>query len=151
MKKPLIGDVFEIVANLRWYYIQFVGTHLEYGDTIAIVPKSFAERQMSWESHLNSKSVYLIFYPLKACLRHQLCTLVANVPCRFTIPRVLRRPGRIETGGRVVNWMIDQEDGTIRVTETLTEQEKQITLGAGWNHEMLLHRIDEQWQPTMYA
>jgi hypothetical protein len=151
MKRPCEGDLIEIAARNKFYYIQYVGVHPEYGDTIAIVPESYSHSVERPLLLFDNPSCYLIFYPVKASLRHKLIRIIGNGPCRFCVPTTLRRPGRIDSGPVVANWFIDEADGTTRVTERLSQLEKEIPLGAGWNHEMLLNRIDKKWHPRMYV
>lgn len=151
MAKLIEGDLFEIAAREKYYYIQFVGVHKRYGETIAVAPESFNERVIDPILLFENPKCYLIFYPLKTTVRNSLTRPIGNGSCRFGVPQTLRRPGRVDPGPIVANWLIDEPDGSTRITERLSESEKLITLGAGWNHEMLLNRIDQKWHPTMYA
>lgn len=151
MAKPVVGDIFEIEEEGSFYYIQFIGMHAKYGDTIAVVPHSFKAPVENFEKLKECGMIYPVFYPLPTSLRHKLSKFVGNSRLFTEFPTVFRRPGRVDPGPRVANWFIDEADGKTRVVDTLSEKEKWIPIAVGWNHEMLINRIRSKWHPTMWV
>ena len=88
---------------------------------------------------------YMTFYPANLALRHKLVTVVGHLP-PVAIPPVFRRAGMIDRSGKVLTWLLEDENG-IRITEVLTEAESKLDIAMIWNHELLLIRMSQKWKP----
>lgn len=145
-KKLNPGDIGEINVHERWYYIQYLGPHPELIDCVLVIPRVFRQQQTP-EQLVFGDECYPAFYPLRLAVRQKLVKIVVNRTCSRSVPKVLRRPGMIDRDGQIHSWMIDKADGTVDVRQSLSETEKQIPVAGGWNHEMLLLKIESGWRP----
>ena len=120
-------------------YLQYVGRHPEYGDAVMVCPR-LGER-------LNGQTLsdgYVVFYPVTAAMALRLVEVVDH----FTPPKLpqrLRRPGA-RSGLRVDTWVV--EDGTGETVKSkLSEDDLQLPIAVIWNHELLIQRLLEGWNP----
>lgn len=142
VKRAKPGDVLEVEVPEGRIYLQFLGTHPEYGDGVAVRPTpSPAPAQVDEALFENS---YILFYPARAAVNRGLANVVGWLPCGG-IPRRLRRPG-VRVGRRIETWVI--EEGSQEETKRqLSEEELQLPLAVIWNHELLVQRVTEGWRP----
>lgn len=150
------GDVLEVEfpkvpsPEMAWPeggygYLTYVGKSQEYGDAVRVRPGILHERPPINEDLF--KDGYIIFYPANHALKHKLVTVVGQL-APVSIPPVFRRRGGIAKGGKVLNWFIDDENGTIS-TKVLTDAQRLLPMAAIWNHEALLFDISREWKPEM--
>lgn len=136
------GDVLQLRAGDRFAYLHYIGKHPEYGDAVLVSP-GLQERQTS-VARENFVSGYVAFYPAAAGVAQGLVEVVAHLPPP-NLPERLRRAGA-RSGRRVDTWII--EDGSREVVRTkLSEDELRLPIAAIWNHELLVQRIAEGWNP----
>jgi hypothetical protein len=124
-------------------YLTYVGKSQEYGDAVRVRPGVLYERPAITEDLF--KDSYVIFYLANAALRYKLVTVVGQL-APVPMPTVFRRRGGIARGGKVLNWFIDDENGTTS-TEVLTDAQRLLPIAAMWNHEALLFDISREWRP----
>lgn len=138
-----VGDVLQLRAGDRFACLHYIGKHPEYGDAVLVSPK-LQERQVSVTSE-NFAGGYVAFYPAAAAAAQGLVEVIAHLPSP-SLPDRLRRAGA-RSGRRVDTWII--EDGAREVVKvTLSEDELRLPIAAIWNHELLVQRIAEGWNPT---
>jgi len=141
-KRVKAGDILELKAGDRFAYLQYIGRHLEYGDVVLVSPR-LQERQASVTGK-NFADGYIAFYPVAAAITQGLVEVIAHLPPP-NLPKRLRRAGA-RSGRRVDTWII--EDGNREVVKgELSEEELRLPIAAIWNHEMLVQRIAEGWNP----
>ena len=128
-------------------YLQYVGRHETYGDTVRVLPGFFEGRPAN-PCRLAETHAYFAFYPVALAARRGLVTQVAScgVPAGLQRPARLRRAGMREPGGRVRTWVIETAGQGI-VRTSLTDEEKRLPIAAVWNHEFLIQRLTESWLP----
>lgn len=142
-KRVKAGDVLELKAGDRFAYLHYIGKHPEYGDAVLVNPR-LRERQASVTGE-NFSGGYVAFYPVTAAVAQGLVDVVAHLPPP-NLPERLRRAGA-RSGRRVDTWII--EDGSREVVKAkLSEEELRLPIAAIWNHELLVQRIAEGWNPT---
>jgi hypothetical protein len=126
-------------------YLTYVGKSQEYGDAVRVRPGVLYERPPINEDLF--KDSYITFYPANHALKHKLVTVVGQLE-PVPMPTVFRRRGGIARGGKVLNWFIDDENGTTS-TKVLTDVQRQLPIASMWNHEALLFQISKGWKPDM--
>ncbi len=126
-------------------YLTYVGKSQEYDDAVRVRPGILYERPAITEDLF--KDSYVIFYLANAALRYKLVTVVGQL-APVPMPTVFRRRGGIARGGKVLNWFIDDENGTTS-TEVLTDAQRLLPIASMWNHEALLFDISREWRPEM--
>lgn len=142
-KRAKTGDVLEYEVGNDVAYLHYTGKHPEYGDAVFVGPR-LGQRQRKVKNEIFSDS-YLVFYPVNAAISQGLAKIVANI-APPGMPERLRRPGA-RTGRRVDTWII--EDSSDEVVKTkLSEEELRLPIATIWNHEMLLRRVAEGWDPS---
>lgn len=148
------GDVLEVefprvpspeaaFPNGGFGYVAYVGKHPEDGDAIQIRPLVFAVRPQITDELFSESFVAL--YPAHLALKEGLATVVGRVT-PMPMPTIFRRRGGIDRSGKVLNWLIEQENVTIS-RDSLTPAERQLPIASVWNHELLLIRISQGWKP----
>jgi hypothetical protein len=140
------GDVLELQAGSRFAYVQYIGKHPEYGDAILVIP-GFHERETSLTSE-NFADGYVTFYPASAAASQGLVDVVSHLPPP-PVPTRLRRAGR-RSGTQVETWIIEEGAREV-VKEKLSEGELRLPVASIWNHEFLIQRIAERWNPINYG
>lgn len=123
-------------------YLQYLGTHREYGDGVAVSPTAFPCPVPVAENVFGDS--YVVFYPARAAVARGLAKVVGWLPPRG-IPTRLRRPGA-RLGSKVETWIIE-DDSREEVKRQLMEDDLRIPLAVIWNHELLLQRVREGWRP----
>lgn len=124
-------------------YLQYIGKHREYGDTIR-VSQSLKEPCVPVTEELFSRG-YFAFYPVITALNQGLVEVVAHVPAPRP-PERLRRAG-VRSNGDVKTWIV--EDGAQEIVKArLSDEELNLPIAAIWNHEMLVQRVREGWSPS---
>jgi len=137
------GDVLALHASGRLGYLHYIGKHSEYGEAVLVSPKLW-DRQMTVASEIFSGG-YVTFYPATAAIAHHLVEVVGHLPPSI-LPRRFRRPGAI-AGSHVKTWII--EDGVKEVVKVkLSEDELRLPIATIWNHEYLVERLEEGWNPV---
>jgi len=87
---------------------------------------------------------YVGFYPAAAAVAHGLVDVVGHLPPP-NVPLRVRRPGA-RSGQQVNTWIV--EGGTKEyVKTTLSAEELELPIAAIWNHEFLIQRVSEGWDP----
>lgn len=136
------GDVLQLRAGERFAYVHYIGKHPEYGDAVLVSPK-LHEPQASVASAIFAGG-YVAFYPAAAAVAQGLLEVVAHLPPP-SLPERLRRAGA-RSGRRVETWIIEGGDREV-VKAKLSEEDLRLPIAAIWNHELLVQRIAEGWNP----
>ena len=148
------GDVLEVEfpkvpsPEVAWPeggygYLTYVGKHHHNGDTVLLRPGILHERPAITEDLF--KDSYIVLYPANHAVKLKLATIVGQL-APVPVPTVFRRRGGIAKGGKVLNWFIDDENGTTS-TESLTDDQRRLPIASFWNHELVLIRMSEGWRP----
>lgn len=142
-KKLKAGDILELRHEGFFGYLQYVGKHREYGPVVKVKPRLF-DRRPAADPQLFSDG-YIAFYPAELAVRTGRVEVVGHLPAP-AVPATLRRAGaRV---GRVVRtWVIEHEGGET-VKETLTSEDLLLPIASLWNHEFLVERMRDAWQPS---
>ena len=130
--------------RIRLRYLQYLGRHPYYGDTVLVSPKLFTEsREPTADAFVGG---YIAFYPVRAAVAQDLVSVVGSLSPLENIPERIRRAGA-RSGTRVTTWII--EDATAETLKTqLSEEELQLPIGSIWSHEALVFRINTGWTPA---
>jgi len=142
-KQVRVGDVLEVRAGDRFAYMQYIGKHAEYGDAVLVSPR-LHEPRATVTSDLIS-GAYVTFYPVTVAVAQQLVEVVGHQESPG-LPKRFRRRGAM-SGRRVLKWIIEGS-GSEQVKESLKEDELHLPIAAIWNHEFLVQRILEGWNPA---
>ena len=143
-KRLTVGDALAVHAGDRLAYVQYIGSHQEYGDAILVSPR-LHERAVPVTSDLFADG-YVTFYPAKAAANQGLVELIDNLPSP-PLPNRLRRAGK--RSGRVVDTRIIEDSAGEIVKSRLSKAERKLPIAAIWNHALLVQRLVEQWDPTL--
>ena len=136
------GDVLQLRAGERFAYLHYIGRHQAYGDAVLVSPK-LHELQAPVADAIFVGG-YVAFYPAAAAAAQGLVDVVGHLSPP-SLPERLRRAGA-RSGRRVDTWII--EGGTREVVKVkLSEEDLQLPIAAIWNHEFLVQRIAEGWNP----
>jgi hypothetical protein len=136
------GDVLKFKVGNRFGHLQFVGTHAEYGDTVLVSPGLKDARD---PDATEFSEAYIAFYPANAAVSQGLVEQIAHWPSP-ALPDRLRRAGR-RSGKRVETWIVESGLGEI-VKTRLSDEELRLPIAAIWNHELLVQRVAEGWNPA---
>ena len=142
-KRVKAGDVLELKVGDRFAYLHYIGRHSEYGDAV-LVKRELYDQQMP-PADVRFAGEYVAFYPVTAAVAHGLVEIVAHLPPP-QLPERLRRAG-VRSGRRVRTWIIESSSGEVVKTH-LSEEELRLPIAAIWNHELLVQRIAEGWNPA---
>jgi hypothetical protein len=137
------GDVLRAGSGQGKYaYVQYLGRHPQYGDTIAVHPCIVdAEADVS----TLFSNAYVAFYPAASAVNRGFVERAGHVSPLREIPSVVRRPGARGQSG-VESWVIETEGSELLKTK-LTSSERRLPIASIWNHELLLLRINQRWVP----
>lgn len=149
-KKARFGDVFEVSTPRGLAYLQYTSKHPRYSDAVRILPGLFKARPTPDElAALTTQEGYFTFYLVSLAVRHGLVELVGNypIPAGLKAPSKLLRAGFTTREGKVMAWFLWDGTRETLLKRELTPEEKRISLAEMWNHELLVHRLAEQWLP----
>jgi hypothetical protein len=138
-KRARAGDVLRLSTPKGFAYLQYIGRHPEYGDAVLVSPKLSEGVDAQTFS-----GAYVAFYPVAAAMARSLVEFVDHsMPPK--LPQCLRRPGA-RSGLRVTTWII--ENGTNETVKSkLSEDDLQLPIAVIWNHDLLIQRVLEGWDP----
>jgi regulator of RNase E activity RraB len=138
-KRAKAGDVLRLSTPKGFAYLQYIGRHPVYGDAVLVSPK--LSEHVDDQTFLNG---YVTFYPLQVAVARRFVEVVDHWEPP-ELPQCVRRAGATR-GTEVITWTIkDGINETIK--QTLSEQELKLPIAEIWNHEFLVHRILEGWNP----
>jgi hypothetical protein len=143
MRRLKPGDILELKTPRGLAYLQYVGRHVDYGDVIWVL-KGFHQARPAEPAELVGGRGYYIFYPAQVAARRGFVEAVATgvpLPNGMAVPRDLR------WGGADMYWVISR-NGVDTVRQKLTAAEKRLPLLEMWNHEFLVGRVTEEWDPS---
>ena len=143
-----VGDVLEVACAGGVAYFSYAGKHGWLGDAIWIVPSIFKSSCTDFGSIFAERG-YFAFYPLHAALRQKIVRKVGYaVEAIRVLPINVRSVVNRDALGRVSSWLItDGQSRLPRTDEELSYEERQLPIGAIWNHKMLCERIESRWDP----
>lgn len=136
------GEILQLKIAGGFAYLQYLGKHPDYGDAVRVA----AARPEPWSPDQPDpfKSAYVTFYPATAAVNQGLVEVVGHAAAP-AMPRQLRRAG-VRADGAIKTWII--EDGSKNaVKTTLSADELRLPIAAIWNHDLLVQRIAENWDP----
>ena len=141
-RRSKAGDILRVTVEGGAVYLQYLGKHPEYGDTIRVLPgDSLQESPKEFAT-----TGYVAFYPVTASVAQGLVAVVGHRNTNLSIPPKLRRPGARGKDGTVLAWIIE-EDGREWLTKGLSADERALPIAVIWNHEMLCTRLRDGWRP----
>jgi hypothetical protein len=142
-KRVKPGDVLELKAGDHFAYLHYIGSHPQYGDAVLVSPHLLEQRASIPSEYFTDG--YLAFYPAATSVAQGLVTVVARMPPP-KLPERLRRAGA-RSGRHVDTWIIESASGEV-VKATLSVEDLRLPIAAIWNHELLIQRIVEGWNPA---
>jgi hypothetical protein len=125
-------------------YLQYVGRHADYGDVIWVLKGLHDERPANPASLAGGQGYY-VFYPAQVAARRGLVEAVATgmpLPAGMAVPRDLRRSGMMDC-----DWVITR-NGVDTIRRKLTAADRRLPILELWNHEFLVDRVTEEWDPS---
>jgi len=136
------GDVLSVEVGNRWAYLHYLGKHSHYGDAVLVGAK-LHDSKVAVNAELFSGG-YVTFYPVGAAVAQKLVSVVGHVP-PMPLPKRFRRPGAI-VERRVKTWIVDGDSGDT-VKSKLSDDDLHLPIASIWNHEYLIQRLAEGWNP----
>lgn len=143
-KRPKPGDVIIFEVPEGCVFLQYLGRHAVYGDSVLVCPE-FKAKSTEVSSELFSNA-YPRFYPLLGSVSRGLSKIVGHLPCLTQVPVLLRRPAVVLSDGRIEAWVIVDSHEEI-VKKKLNAKDLQIPLSGMVNHEYLAECIRRKWRP----
>ena len=146
-KRLKAGDVLEVMTPKVLAYIQYLGKHSCYGDTIRVLPGFHTDRPEDF-GPLVAEPGYVTFYPAGAAVAQRLVDIAtsAALPAGVGVPTKLRRSGAMTNSGKTLAWIVeDGEKETLR--RKLTEAEKKLPIVEILSHDCLITDICDGWSP----
>ena len=141
-KRAKAGDVLELKVGNRFAYVHYIGRHREYGDAVVVNPQ-LQDESASISGQYFSRG-YVTFYPATAAVAQELVRVVGNLPPP-ELPERFRREGA-RSGRQVATWIVEDRDGEV-VKATLSDDDLRLPIASIWNHEFLVQRVAEGWDP----
>lgn len=148
------GDLFEIETPEGKAYFQHIIKDPMMGHLIRVFPKIYSQALDYPEAIVKEKESFFTYFPLAAALKKNIVRYVgkSNVPFESKKPTFMRQALSIGNGGKVLNWrIINMDSGEIEVVESLSEDQKKLSLRECWNDTLLIERICERWKPEFYS
>jgi hypothetical protein len=143
-KRLLGGEILEVPVGARFGYVQYLGEHREYGDTVLVNP-ALHERQAHFPARFFA-SGYVAFYPASDSVTQKIAEVVAQ-SSPPEVPKRFRRPGVTHKDGAVESWVI--EGGWRHVVrETLSDDERSLPIAGVWTQKFLGEQIAKGWTPA---
>jgi hypothetical protein len=152
-KKAQVGDIFEIVTPNGRGYIQCIGRHHSRGELIRVLRPLLEERPPQFGDMTRQPERFLTYFPLTAAKSRGIVQWVGNedVPPNPRVPPAMRSPGKINPHRRVVeSWWIIEGDREVLV-ESLTDEQKKLSINAVINDTLLIEHLVTDWSPTDYT
>jgi len=144
MRSRLVGgEILEVPVGGRFGYVQFLGTHREYGDAILVNP-ALHERQARFGASFFTGG-YVTFYPACDAVTRKLIEVVAQ-SSPPSIPKRFRRPRATDRDGRVESWVIEGGWRDV-VKHELSDDERRMPIAGILNHASLSERMTKGWTP----
>ena len=138
-----IGDVLEIKSDGGRIYVQYVGTHPDYGDLIFVCPH-LQPGTVEVSSAL-FRDGYLVFYAIKRAASKGWARVVGQLPAPM-MPTAMTRRGPIK--GNVRSWVIVQDStGQQTVKTQLSAAERQLPLLEILGHGVLVDMVTAGTRP----
>lgn len=147
-KKPIPGDVFEVLTPKGCAYIQYVLKTERMGELIRVLPGLFPARPPSFGDLAAQKERYFVYFPLTGIVRGRGVHFVGHEPIppgSAALPRT-RRPGGRTRDGRALNWWLTDGHHERRV-DRLSDHERDLSLEVTWNLALLVERLASGWVP----
>lgn len=141
-KRVKPGDILLVNLPSGVAYLHYLGRHPEYGDAI-LVSRRFDVPELAVTENTFSGG-YVAFYPVTAAVAHSLVEVIGHLP-QPSLPNRFRRPGA-RVGQHVETWIIENVDGET-VKSRLSDTELRLPIAVIWNHELLVQRVAEGWDP----
>lgn len=137
------GEILEVPVGSQFGYVQYIGTHPDYGDAILVNP-ALHDRQAHFAAKFFSDA-YVAFYPAGTSVSQKLVEVVAqSSPPK--LPKRFRRPAKTSQDGKVEAWVI--EGGWRKVVKSdLSDEERSIPIAGAWDHKSLSEKISKGWTP----
>jgi hypothetical protein len=137
------GDVLVADSPGGAVYVQYVGTHPDYGDAVRIEPRVRQSPPSALDDLFHDG--YFTFYPARLAVKKGLMQIVGRAAAP-RMPTIWRRAG-VRRGTVIDTWVIEEETGE-QVTRELTPAQRLLPIAAVWNHAMLLERVAAGWHPA---
>lgn len=148
-RRPKLGDILEFRTSAGLAYLQYVLQHPEFGALIRVMPRTFDVRPASFESLLQERERFVIFFPLQEAVRRRIVAIVgeADVPEHLRTAPLFRAAGhRDQETGTVTDWWL--WDGVREWhVGALSAEQRRLPLRAIWNDTLLAERIVSGWMP----
>ncbi len=124
-------------------YVQFVGTHPDYGDAVRVEPRVHHLPPSTFDDLF--RDGYFTFYPARLAVRKGVMRIAGHGTAP-QMPAMWRRAGA-RRGTAIETWVIETAVSE-QVTSDLTPAQRSLPIAAIWNHAMLLERVATGWHPT---
>ena len=145
MKKPKLGDVFEIITPKGNAYLHYIHKDKTIGDLIRVLPGLFTERPDDFDAIASAKERYIIFFPLSAANNRKLVERVGFYPAdEFEMPKYMRTKHFV--GKEYLDWhIVDTDTWKRQLLNSLTPEQMQFSPWGIWNDTLLIERLVDDW------
>ncbi len=149
-KKPIPGDILEILTPSGYAYAQYILKEATYGYLIRVLPNIYEEQLEASADLVKQKERFFLFYPLVSELKdeHSLFSIVTNedLPLHCRKFPLLRSAGE-RSNGRVKRWFL--WDGKVyQPLDELKPEYQELSIASIWNRPLLIERIISGWKPS---
>lgn len=144
--RATLGDVYEFETSDRYYYAQFINYHETLGYLLRLINGAFP-KQARIETLQTLPTSYRFFYALPAAIKLQLIKIVGNleVPPQETALPNMRTPLLLERGK--ARWEISGPTIKRHVVESLSENDRRLTVAEIVGHPIVVERLMLGWKP----
>lgn len=157
IKKPKIGDIYEINVPSGLAYFQFTHESSVMGQLVRVLPGVYLNRPVDFGLLAVQKELYFIFLTLVHALRKKEVELVSNqpIPERVKPFPIMRKEAGRERGGKITGWVIGhglriytvQEIQQAQHVRDLTPEQKKLSIASIWPASTLAAEIERGWLP----
>ena len=147
-KRIKIGDIVEISTAKGFSYTQFIHKHPKYGALLRVLPGFFDHRPSTFLSLVNSRDMFMCFFPLQAAVNREIFNVVGNLPLPEKAKKfpLFRAGNENPQTGKVEIWWLWDGEKEWKIGNLSAEQRKLPVLGV-WNDTLLKDRIEAGWLP----
>jgi hypothetical protein len=147
-KSVAAGDILEVSCDGALGYASYAGRHPWLGDAMWLAQGSYPTPTTDW-GRVFTEPGFIVFYPVHASLRQKLIRKVGYaIEAIRPAPEFVRNPVETDTMGHAISWLVtDGVSRYPRLDSELTAAERELPIGAIWNHKLLCERIRSGWHP----
>jgi hypothetical protein len=150
-KRVRIGDVVEIQTKRGLVYAHYVLNHDEMGALLKLAQGFFEQQPGDFAQLMGKPARFVAFFPLGAAINRKIFKVVGNIPVSDAdekLPQFIAS-GHIDRKGCVHNWLLKDNDRTIRLGRMLRKEHRSLPHWEIINDTLLIERLEDDWSPEI--